>query len=331
MQTDKSVYILGEKVRLRTFLLTENLLPYQQRSDELFSYSIKDEFEKVIYKRKGTKKFQGVFEDSFEVLESMLGKIKIEFLNGKNVLKTEELEVAENVPNYFTVEIETNFATDFSESILKLKVFAKYIFGHFVKGKVEINTTLHEENNKENQWQGASQTLEINDEETVEFNLVDDLKVTTDKKSTIVVNFQLKFTEKFTGKEKRMDHSTLICVHDCHKVEIVPLDTKVKPGLSYSFYVNVYKLETMKLTNDESTSLEIKVQFYSKCSREIIGEISINKLLQNGSTDVTIEIPQKTNQILITSMFKNSTKSLELKTEPSKSGDSIKIETTSKK
>jgi Macroglobulin domain MG3 len=343
IKTDKFTYNPGEKVNLRIIFLNKDRLPYQSTSEDVFRVKIIDEFENEIYTRDKIEfeEFQEIFEDSFEIGDSsVIGKFFIEVFvvktcnddddnEEKTVIGIEKFEVVENIQDQFTVKMTTNFATSFSENVLKLKILARYNFGNFVRGTAVIKTTLYEENHQE-QWQGIKKTIKIENETIVEFNLIDDLKIKSRKSSNIVVNFDLDFVESFTSKKKESKHSTLICVDDCIKIDIIASHKNIKPGFPMTFQVQVTQMETMNLINDEINPIELKVQHYN-CSRKEPFEDSFERFLKNGTTNLTIEIPRNISQIGFALKFLSSARLFMFTSISSKSGDFLNIELASKR
>ena len=346
IQTDKSAYNPSEKVNLRVLLLNDKSMPYQPSDHEIFYVSVKDEFNRDVFKEENIvfEEFPGIFETSFDISETSgigeltveVGKIYTDTIEAvKEVLKQEIIEINEKIRENFEVFVESKFATSFEDKTLKLKISANYSFGYPVMGKVVINTKVFEKYNPEKSWQGMTKVANISDETQIDFDLIDDLKVLDHQKTPVIVEFDLEFTKIFTGKTKKVKHSFVICINDCQKIEFINPFSEIKPGLSYIFQINVYQMETMELVDDDILLVKAEIKYYmetSTCPKETSFDLqTFNSTLNEGSSELELQIPLQTSKIQISLTYQNSTAEVQLKTVNIKSQENLKLTMISNK
>lgn len=310
--TDKQMYAPGDNVKFRVVVFDKNSFPYHPKT---LSVKVFDEAGKVVFKQNAVKasEYIGIYEEDFKVSETpVMGNWRMTVLNDDVIIGEKIFKVAEELSPRFAISMSAKPATRLSQNVLKLNVFAKSFSGLLVKGKAKIKSSISADRNK---WQGTTKTVDVESKETVEFDFHDDLKLSDELKTKAFVTFELEFEEALTGEKGTQRYETTVCNKACH--EIVIAGSIFKPGFSYTFRVNVFKMETLKLETDKLQKLKVKVlhKFHTtKCSKSVKNDFEITRKssLKQGSAEFTIEIPLNVSEITITASYENSQKSLKV-------------------
>lgn len=339
-QTDRSIYRPGDYVRFRTFILDSLARPYH--SYEL-SLKVTDGIRNIVYKNDAlaVSAFNGVYEDEFTLDElAGTGKYRIEIVEGerreiedeqgqRELLDTVFFEVNKLNPPRFAVNLKSKHSTLLSENVLKLNIVAKYSLGYPVNGIAEVKVTVAVEGQPSSKWEGTTKTVELDSESSVDFNLNDDLKLSSDMAEKVFVTFSVEFEEISTGVKTSATHTTKVCKDFCNEIEFVQSEPKLKPGLSYNFQVAVYTMDTRKLLIDDEHPVQVNVIYSNEA--ESIQETNHEVELDEGLANFSIDIPRGTNSITITAKYLSSTKSVNVTKATSKSGEYLKFKLTNEK
>lgn len=334
IQTDKSIYSPGDNVKFRVLLLDEKTRLYQFKEIGL---KVSDPIGNSVYENIAmkSKSIEGVYEDEFVITESSLsGDFRMEVSVEGKVIDDKTILVSDQAAPRFLINLSTNPATQFSSKVLTVHVDVKHMFGAIAKGRVTVNATLKSDGKE---WKGQTKTIENVLNGVVAFSFIEDLNLSLDVKKTVLVTLDVEFLDAVSGLKERKSHRTSICMEACHKIDIV--GQKLKPGLSYSFKVNIVDMTTAKLEIDEAKKLYVKV-FYrflnQNCNdkeSEVIrsSEVTHESFLKAGSADFSIDIPQNTSDITITASYLQAKKSIRVITKEPDLESQLKLTLNSKR
>ncbi|XP_063772889.1 CD109 antigen-like [Pseudophryne corroboree] len=262
IQTDKTMYTLGESVRIRVITVTPELKPHHGDVDIV----IRDPKDNIVQQRLKLKSDLGVVSTEFLLSNNaMLGDWIIQ-ATSNNSLSTVYVSVAEYAIPKFDVTLDVP-AFYIGTKMLNLTgaVTAKYTFGKPLKGSVTVSlkplyAEVYNEVNKTYEISG-SVNFSFTHEEILNFLSWGGMSVTA------------SVTEEFTGIE--VNTSSYVSRADTeYRLNLISQQQAFTPGLNFSVQVQVERIDNKPLTIEErGTKVSVRITQSTgsyRISREII-------------------------------------------------------------
>lgn len=333
IQTDKAFYTPGEKMRFRAFIADSKMQPYH--SDKLV-FEVKDASGKAFYKQEEVEgqDFKGIYEQVVLIDKSSQAgtwTIEISELDDDeevHILGFKEFLVSNQLSPRFDVTINSKHATLISENSLELEIFAKFDFGFYVKGKVTIQPTVTVNGKK---WKSETKAAEIAEKKVIIFNISENLKL-SDVKEKSYVTFECEFEEAATGSKVVKYHQVTICQTLCNDIEIVKVDKRLIPGLSYAFEVKAYSMGERNLIQAHPKPVNVKIVSHInnlECSKLEGLSFELEGILTNGVAKFSFETLKNASSISIIASFLSSTEAIHVAAE--KTSEYLRIEMVTEK
>ncbi|KAJ8680026.1 hypothetical protein QAD02_015813 [Eretmocerus hayati] len=236
VQSDRSVYKPGSKIQFRCIVLDSRLRPTANRQIEIY---ITDGQGNRIKQWDRPRLHQGIFNGELELSPSpVLGDWEIVANIGNQTFK-KGIQVAEYVLPKFEVTIDSSPHATFKEGKIAVIVHAKYTYGKPVKGEATITAfpDIYSPVLQPVFQEPIRKIVKIDGKAVVDFDIVDDLRVTDDDYRRPVV-IEVAVEEAVTGR--RQNASLQITLHK-HKysMELLRSAEYYKPGLKYTATLKV--------------------------------------------------------------------------------------------
>ncbi|KAL7293106.1 hypothetical protein TKK_0013261 [Trichogramma kaykai] len=236
IQTDRSVYKPSSKIQFRCIVLDSRLRPTANRQVEVY---IKDGQGNRIKQWDRPRLHQGIFNGELELSHSpVLGDWEIVANVGNQTFK-KSIQVAEYVLPKFEVTIDSALHATFKQGKISVVVHAKYTYGKPVKGEATITAfpDIYSPVLQPVYQSPIRKIVKIEGKTTVDFDIVEDLRVTDDDYRRPVV-IEVAVEEAVTGR--RQNNSMQITLHK-HKytMELLRTAEYYKPGLKYTAFLKV--------------------------------------------------------------------------------------------
>jgi len=298
IQTDKPIYKPGDEVKFRILVVDRHMKPFHMNNIKV---DFIDPFGRTIQTFGDLEaQYHGVFESSFTVSSStVLGDWKIQaVVDRKEQFSTEKsFGVQKYVLPLFEVQVATNEKNYLLEADMTISFFAKYSFGEFVTGNAELIIR----NPKTEQTYFRKTFENIDEDETVSYNIKNDLKVKrldeVNKLEAIV-----KFTEPQSGIT--FNKEAIFYVHKNPRYKIVPLHPpNFKPNSKFEVKVLIkdYKDEQIM---EHPEDVELKFSYTTKGRRP---RTSVEYLgIEDGYAKHNIIIPKGVLKFDLEIKFANS-------------------------
>ncbi|XP_050081678.1 CD109 antigen-like isoform X3 [Anopheles aquasalis] len=260
VQTDKSIYKPGDKVRFRVLVLDPNTKPLAKATS--IDVYINDGKGNRIKQWKNGTLVKGVFESELTLSAApVLGawSINLDVLGTKH---NKAFEVDEYVLPKFEVTIESPGITTFKDGKVKVIVRSKYTYGKPVKG--EATVSVMPEFRFHYVQPGAKdvvtrKVIPIDGKGSVEFDLRDEVQLTGDYARNIV--FEAVVEEELTGRKQNA--TTKVMIYDRrYKMELVKSDDNYKPGLPYTAWLKVSHQDDTPV-QDQTNHVEVHESSYN--------------------------------------------------------------------
>ncbi|XP_011502894.1 PREDICTED: CD109 antigen-like [Ceratosolen solmsi marchali] len=236
LQTDRSVYKPGNKIQFRCIVLNSRLRPTASRQFEVY---ITDGQGNRIKQWDRPTLHQGIFNAELELSQSpVLGDWEI-IANVGNQTFRKTVQVAEYILPKFEVTIDAPLHATFKEGKITVIVHAKYTYGKPVKGEATITAfpDIYSPVLQPVYQSPIRKIIKIEGKATVDFDIINDLRVTDDDYRRPVV-IEVAVEEAVTGR--RQNNSMQITLHK-HKYTMDLLRTAeyYKPGMKYTAFLKV--------------------------------------------------------------------------------------------
>jgi CD109 antigen len=139
VQTDKSMYKPGDKVRFRVLFLDSYTRPYPAENVKIY---VTDGKKNRIKQFMNVKVLNGVYQNELQLSESpVLGNWKIH-VDLEDEHKSQGFEVAKYVLPKYEVTVETEPYLTLKDEKIVATVRAKYTYGNPVKGEATIKAYI---------------------------------------------------------------------------------------------------------------------------------------------------------------------------------------------
>lgn len=258
IQTDKPIYKPGDEVKFRILVIDRHMKPFHMNNMKVDFF---DPFGRAIQSFDDLEsQYYGVFNSSFKLSGStVLGDWKIQaVIDRKEQFATEKsFGVQKYVLPLFEVQVETNERNYLLEDDITITFFGKYSFGEFVTGNAELVIR----NPKTEQTYFRKTFENVNEDETVSYNIKNDLKLKrideVNKLEAIVV-----FTEPQSGII--FNKTATFYVHKNPRYKIIPLHPpNFIPNVRFEIKVLIkdYKDEQV---NEHDEDVEFKISYRAK-------------------------------------------------------------------
>lgn len=238
IQTDKSMYKPSDNIQFRVLVLDAQTKPLNDAKVEIF---ITDGAENRIKQFDDPQFNKGVFQSELQLSDlPVMGtwKIHVKVNDGEETVK--DFDVAEYVLPKFEVSIDSTPDITFKDGKIIATVKANYTFGKIAKGNATVFAEVtNQYGHRHFGWHHqsiddadkVSKTVEVDGKKFVEFDLVEDLKI-TDTNYERKVKLTASFKEELSGKEATA--TTEVKIHITpHKIEFKKSSEKFKPGLPF--------------------------------------------------------------------------------------------------
>ncbi|XP_049537278.1 CD109 antigen-like [Anopheles darlingi] len=251
LQTDKAVYKPGDTVRFRVLVLDRNMKPAVAGSS-MRLYICDGAGNRVKQWNDVSLDSTGVFEAELPLsTEPVLGewKIHVEVLGLKQF---KSFDVDKYVLPTFEVSVKGDSYTTVDDEILKVAIDSKYTYGKPVVG--ELTVTVKPE---ERYYYGSKpatlcqKTVPINGKTVLEFNLQDELKLSSAYNREFV--FEAEVREQLTGRTQ--SGSSTVKIHDDRYTVNLVQEAKYIPGLPYKAWIKVSNIDGSPAEPDSLTVL----------------------------------------------------------------------------
>uniref|UniRef100_A0A2M4BA09 TEP1-F n=1 Tax=Anopheles marajoara TaxID=58244 RepID=A0A2M4BA09_9DIPT len=246
LQTDKAVYKPGDTVRFRVLVLDRNMKPAKAGSC-MRVYICDGAGNRVKQWNDLSLDSTGVFEGELPLsTEPVLGewKINVEVLGVK---QSKSFDVDKYVLPTFEVSVKGDSYTTVDDEILKVTIESKYTYGKPVIGELKVAVKP-----KEHYYYGdaiatfCQKTVPINGKTVVEFNLQDELKLSSAYYREF--SFEAEVREQLTGRTQT--GSSTVKIHDDRYTVKLVEEAKYIPGLPYKAWIKVTNLDGSPVESD---------------------------------------------------------------------------------
>lgn len=264
IQTDKSIYKPGEKVKFRVLVLDSELKPVSLVENQLLDIHFVDPQKNRIKQWLRVTPIKGVFTSEIQLSElPILGTWEFKASAGKDS-KTKAVEVAENVLPKFQVDIDC--PSDFSAKDGKMRAIirSKYTYGKLVKGEAIVKVSEKPDFSyfRFDLSQPTRTLIEkkvsINGKASIEFDIERDLRVQfNDHSGTRKLDIEATVVEELTGRNHSA--SKTITIHQSrYKITTTGLNKAFVPGKPITFSLAVTHLDgSPVLINEKTKSITI--------------------------------------------------------------------------
>ncbi|XP_050081691.1 CD109 antigen-like [Anopheles aquasalis] len=239
LQTDKAVYKPGDTVRFRVLVLDRNMKPAMAGSS-MRLFICDGAGNRVKQWNDVSLNSTGVFEAELPLsTEPVLGewKINVEVLGVK---QSKSFDVDKYVLPTFEVNVKGDSYTTVDDETLKVSIESKYTYGKPVVGELTLSVKP-----KENYYYGekvttfCQKTVPINGKTVVEFNLQDELKLSSAYYREF--SFEAEVREQLTGRTQ--SGSATVKIHDDRYTVKLVEEAEYIPGLPYKAWIKVTNLD----------------------------------------------------------------------------------------
>lgn len=319
IQTDKAIYKPGDDIQIRALVLDAELKPYRWGQ---VSLNISDANGNVVHEEENffDISFPGVYTDNLTLSDTPpLGEWKIHVRVNRDDVVERSFEVSESVLPRFSANIISAPHVLITDRLIEVIVYGEYTFGEFVTANAVVSAKVSDGHRSK-----KIQSAEITAKKKFVFDMTD-LNISSPTK--VLINVTLE--EILTGK--KMNESAVINVHGkaAHKIELVSVGNKFKPGFPFSIKATILKYdESLEIRQD--VKVKFDVSFYNSQSSQaqrlnINDYVQVEKSPKNGFTDFNIEIPKYVEKILVKADYMSSEATLEVKRFPSKSREYLQV------
>lgn len=241
IQTDKSIYKPGEKVKFRVLVLDSELKPASLVENQLLNIHFVDPQKNRIKQWLHVTPIKGVFTSEIQLSElPILGTWEFKASVGKDS-KTKAVEVAEYVLPKFQVDIDC--PTDFSakDGNMRAIIRSKYTYGKLVKGEAIVKVSKKSDfiyiSGEEPTRMLVEKKVPINGKGSIEFNIERDLGVPfNDYSRTRRLNIEATVVEELTGRNHSA--SKTVTIHQSrYKITTTDLNKAFVAGKPITFSV----------------------------------------------------------------------------------------------
>lgn len=222
----------------------------------------------------------------------------------------QEFEVGKFLLPEFEVFVETE-RNILPGNNINLKVYAKYPYGKYVKGKVTITATIDLNGNQVRKF--LKESNQIDTVETIILDVKNDLKV-----NTVFENYDVKITVEFQEilTKKVVDKKVVVTIlqKPTYLVRIEPENESFVPGKNYEFdvYLRDINGKAMEYSN-EYINVRVVQNYRTKLCHVIIDNASNSetitlkgKRVENGKAHFVIQVPDNTTSMSITAKYQGS-------------------------
>lgn len=292
IQTDKPIYKPLDEVKVRVVVLDKNLRPYKVNHVTLeITDSEGNKFEAI-----KVKEYDGLYEFKFPLAENaILGdwQITTNVANRTDLSASKIISVQKYVLPLFDVSIETNPSAYFTEGKFPLKIFAKYSFGEFAKGKAIIKII-----NTENEAVLYSEDIEnVRNIIAKEIDFVSHLNLDKSK-SNIKLNVTVDFYDDYSETSRSKTEQIQIFPEKTMNLEIHAGD-KFQAGKQFHIDV-LLKYPSGELVNGRDiVTLDMSYLDTSQHEKHLIN----NKVLKHGIASFDFQIPENILRTTITAKY----------------------------
>lgn len=261
IQTDKSVYKPGDKVKYRVLILDEETRPFLASKVQIY---ISDGGDNRLKQFDNAQFVKGVHQNELQLSDSpVLGKWEIHVKVNKQKDITKQFEVAEYVLPKFELTIDTSPDANCMDDKIVATVKAKYTFGKIAKG----NATITAKGSRT-----VTKTIEVNGKKNVEFDLKEELGIVKSH-SECTVDLFATFTEELSGKEQNAIGKVQIHVTP-HKIRFEKSGEKFKPGLPFKVTALLNFHDKNAPVTDKSSPVIFKLKFFHDVERKCTNPFS---------------------------------------------------------
>jgi CD109 antigen len=337
IQTDKAIYKPSDSVQFRVLLLNAELKPYLFKQ---ITVKITDASGNVVYDKIVEKDDELVYESSLEIPEDpFLGDwfLSVQVDNELKMTK-KTFEVKEYILPRFEVFSNTKQFVALTAGIINLSIHAKYNFGQLVKGNAKVKARQYEENNTETILK--EKTFEVKDIEnptSLFIDLKQDLLINNVIKNHIV-DIETEFEEKLTGKTMKTNSTVVVGKQGKFVVRMFKSERRFKPGFPFELDIQVYDYDGSMNLKD---IVKIRTEYVFKLPRcvsethektAVLSNLTfITKKLENGHTNLKLNVPQNTTSINLTITYFETTETYRMLAQKSKNQEYLKASVASKR
>lgn len=283
--TDKEFYKPGEQIQIKVFFLNENRQSYHFGP---FNVTVVDREGNTLLKKDEIGLQQSDKDElyHFEMMtdeKEALGRLEITvFAWVKNrfsiPLKSKFIYIDDAfIPNVEVVAKSEVTVRNSSDDNFKLNIIPKFMNGLRTKGELSITSitltnmenhqTIHLENYR---FTDDAKYLTIDRERTIEFDIVNDLKISKENDASHEIYFNMIFKEFHTAEEVIFEHKSTICSQNCVFIEFKE-KSRFIPGLPMSVDVGVTILNTRDTSEISGFSVDVEMVEMQSDSEECEG------------------------------------------------------------
>lgn len=289
VHTDKSVYKHGDKVAFKVFVLDHKMRLYQPTA---LSLKVENGFGDVY--KEISDEFGETLEEFFEIDDSAVSgnyKILVKIDDEAEFTQAGGFEIS-NIPAMcFDLLVDVKKSVLMSENNISLEVSANYATGLNAPGKVKVFATVYEENLEGKHWSAAIKESDVETSNIFVFDFDKDLKLATKGVSQYFVEFTVEFEESKSKQKVKSVHRVKICSEDCQNVDILLVESDLKPGFHFPFKVETY----FDFHGEVVVLVRFLLEFVDTASlREV--EETFKQQAVNGTAEFNVQIPLGTLQ-----------------------------------
>lgn len=300
IQTDKPVYRPSDVVTYQIVAMNTSTLPIHLVNLEINVYDGENKL--VASDIIGDFKYgkYGFYQGQFQLAdEPNLGewtlKIKINNLGSMENYQKFKVE-SYNLPPFKTY-IETNPKIVLSDRVLTFKVFGKYSFDRFVKGKATINAAVYSVNFPDNplsKWEKIFSIAEGGSELTIDLKRDLGIRIVA---SNLIIVLTVELEEENTGISVIENRQVKLLPDGKHTISL-KRSPHFRPGFQYRIGATVTTTDGA-IENSTSIPLTMSYKFDNK-PNVISWEAAF---LKEGKANFEISIPEDTEKVEISFEF----------------------------
>lgn len=301
IQMDKPIYKANDIVQFRVILFNKKSQPYSPKNLRI---KISDATNATMYDviKRGTDVQHGILSSSFVIGEEPnLGlwqlSVEVNDLTSEAIKKV--FKVDEYVLPLINVDIDANSYILSIDAILRMTISAKYSFGILAKGNATVIVNVYDSSN--NLLLTFDKNLQIHTKKTLEFNLVNELKINPeddDRKLEVIVRFTDAQTKKKVEKVKEIHRKS----KDSFVIKAVKPENYI-PGSHYNFYVSI-RDHSGGLQTSKSFPVNMKCQYSKNENYDIVqpsfledGRAHFNWFIPNEATHLKVIVTYRDSSI----------------------------------
>jgi uncharacterized protein YfaS (alpha-2-macroglobulin family) len=296
IQTDKPIYKPSDEVKVRVLVLDKNLRPYKK---SLFLNEVVLEFldpEGNNFEAIKVKSYDGLYEFKFPLGDNaVLGdwQITSKVANRTYLSVSKFISVQKYVLPIFDVTIETNPTAYFTESKISFKIFAKYSFGEYAKGKAILKII----NTKTMAILYSEEIDHVQNIINKEIDFVSHLKIEKSK-SNVKLNVTVDFLDKQSQTSRTKTEQIQVFPEKTMNLEIYSGNI-FKAGKPFHIDV-LLKYPSGELVNGKDiVTLDMSYLDSSKHEKHFIN----NKVLKHGIASFQFQIPENLSRATIIAKY----------------------------